>query len=70
MSQSRIAKTRDSTTNELLESVLVDINILQGWAEADAQHARESEDETSRCDAVCRFNRLVTIELMLKECKR
>lgn len=58
------------TTNARLAEVRRSVTELIEWAEADAQHARESDAPETAEDDVTRANQLRTVLHLLEECDR
>jgi hypothetical protein len=58
------------TTNEKLLDLIQQIDVLIGWAQADAQHARESDADGIADDDLARASYLSAAKLILESCWR
>lgn len=58
------------TTNEKLMEVIQQVDELIGWAEADAQHAREGLADVIADDDLSRAHYLSAAKLILENCWR
>lgn len=57
-------------TNERLDRLLLEVEELIGWADADEQHARESDAPGTARDDHRRGTALRKVRALLSECRR